>query len=360
MFRYLLFLLGAILALPILAIITLALGLPITISGIGYLIGCALATAGLILAPWTGRKSILITMIGIIILAVVASVRLIVAWQETVPKITMITLPQDQGIRWINYLVDEQDSLIVGEALFHLIGGDSSGEHEGIVSALHADYSEMRTAQHVFPSPFVSTYLNLQGANHFDAVVVEPKISRPPEFALVFLHGYMGNVTAQCWEIAQAVKNFDAVTVCPSTGWRGDWWQPQGQTILQATFEYLRGQGIQKFYLGGFSNGGISMGRLASKLKDEDGLAGLIFIDGMENGAGIREIGLPVLILQGREDKRIPAPYARQFAEEVDGLGTYVEVDGDHFLIMKHPLSVQNAIADWLEKQESSNLSPSI
>ncbi len=360
MFRYFLSLLGVILAFPILAIIALAVGLPITISGMGYLLGSALATAGLILAPWAGRKSILITIIGIIVLAMVASVRLILAWQETVPNITTITIPQDKGVRWINYIVDEQDSLIFGEALFHLIGGDSPGEHEGIVSAFYADYSEMRTGQHVFPSPLVSTYLNLQGANHFDAVVVEPKTSHPPEFALVFLHGYMGNVTAQCWEIAQAVKSFDAVTVCPSTGWRGDWWQPQGQAILQATFEHLREQGIQKFYLGGFSNGGISMGRLASKLKDEKGLAGLIFIDGMENGVGIREIGFPVLILQGLQDERIPAAYAQQFAEEMGDLGTYVEVDGDHFLIMKHPLLVQNAIADWLEKQEAGSLSQSI
>src|SRR6185295_18571577 len=97
--------------------------------------------------------------------AMVASLRLIVAWQETVPNIRMITIPQDKGIRWINYLVDEQDSLILGEALFHLIGGDSPGEHKGIASALYADYSEMRTAQHVFPSPLVSTYLNLQGAS---------------------------------------------------------------------------------------------------------------------------------------------------------------------------------------------------
>src|ERR1041384_3374331 len=117
----------------------------------------------------------------------------------------------------------------------------------------------------------------------------------------------MGNVTAQCWEIAQAVRMFGAVTVCPSTDWRGDWWQPEGQGILQSTFAYLKGQEIQKFYLAGFSNGGISIGRLASKLKEEKELAGLIFIDGSDNGAGIKELGVPVLVLQGAQDERIPA-----------------------------------------------------
>jgi hypothetical protein len=30
---------------------------------------------------------------------------------------------------------------------------------------------------------------------------------------------------------------------------------------------------------------------------------------------------------------------------------TYVELNSDHFLIMKIPEQVQNAITDWLEKQ---------
>jgi hypothetical protein len=251
MFRYLLCLLGIILALPVLSILALAPGLPITISGIGYLIGGVLVAAGLILAPWAGKNSIaltiFVTIFGAIIVTSVVGVRLTLVRQEADARIRMISLPQDEETRWINYLIDEQDSLILGEALFHRIGGDSPNEHKGIASALHTDYSQMRANQRVFPSPLVSTYLNLQGATHFDAVVIGPEIDHPLKFALVFLHGYMGNVTAQCWEIAQAVQNFGAVTVCPSTSWRGDWWQPQGQAILQATFEYLREQGIQKF-----------------------------------------------------------------------------------------------------------------
>lgn len=354
MLRYSLFTLGMILALPILGIIALALGLPITISGIGYLFGWALAAAGLILFPWTGRNSIRLTIMGFIVLALVASVRLIlITWQDPNPNIRMIALPQEKDTRWINTLIDEQDSLIVGEALFHLIGGDSLREHERISSALHADYTEMRRTQGLFSSPFVSTYLNLQGPGHFDAVIIGPEINQPPEFALVFLHGYMGNVTAQCWEIAQSLKQFDAITICPSTDWRGDWWQPQGQASLQATFEYLRKRGIQKFYLGGFSNGGISIGRLASQLEDEQGLSGLILIDGFDNAAGIRELGLPVLIMEGLQDERIPPTLARQAAAEIGDRGTYVEVTGDHFLIMKQPGLVQNAIERWLEAQMS-------
>jgi len=352
MIRYLLFLIGVLLALPILAIVALALGLPITISGIGYLSGFLLAVSGLILALWAGRKSISLTILGAIIIASVASIRLILAWQDKTPNRRMIALPQNTYTGWINYLIDEQDSLIFGEALFHQIGGDSANEHQGITSALFADYSEMRATQGVYTSPIISTYLNLQGSTHFDAVIIEPERNQPPAFAVIFLHGYMGNVTVQCWEIAKAMKGFGAVTVCPSTDWTGVWWQPRGQAILQETFEYLRGQGIQKFYLGGFSNGGLSINRLASQLKNEKGLNGLFFIDGIQEGMSIRETGLPVLIIQGTQDERIRATGVRQVVEVIGGLGTYVELNADHFVIMKEPDQVQNAIVKWLEKFE--------
>ena len=136
----------------------------------------------------------------------------------------------------------------------------------------------------------------------------------------------------------------------PSTVWTGEWWQPEGQQILKSTFDYLREQGIQTIYLGGFSNGGFSIGHLAAQLKEET-LSGLIFIDGFINGTNIKELGLPVLIIEGTQDERVPVEAARQFATEVGDSGTYVEIDSDHFLIMKQPELVQNTITKWLENQ---------
>jgi len=262
-------------------------------------------------------------------------------------------LPQGKETRWINTLIDEQDSLIFGEAIFHQIGGDSPGEHEGLTDALHTAYSELRGMKEIFASPFLSTYLNHQQSTSFDTVIIEPESMRHPDVAVVFLHGYMGNVTAQCWEIAEAVEKFGAITVCPSTDWTGQWWQPEGEGILRATFRYLREQGFEKFYLGGFSNGGFGISRLVSKLRKENGLNGLFFINGIYDGESIRETGLPILIVQGVQDERVPAEGVRQIADVIGDLGTYVEVESDHFMIMKQPKAVQDAIADWLEHHES-------
>ncbi len=350
MFRYSLAFIGFVLIVPLLALIVMAFILPITIWGIGYLLGSLLTVTGLILAPWLSRYYMPVIS-GIITVVLVGCMRFFLVGKNTDSSLRMVTLPEGKAISWISTLIDEQDSLIFGEALFHLIGGDSNREHEGITSALSTVYSEMR-GQGIFPSPIVSTYLDLKQSDRFDAIVIEPKTKTQPQFAVIFLHGYMGNVTAQCWQIAQAMDRFDAVTVCPSTEWRGEWWQPEGRAILQSTFEYVRSQGIQNFYLGGFSNGGFSIGHLASSLADEKGLNGLIFIDGFINGGSIRELGLPVLIIQGVQDERVSVEAARQFAAEIGDLGTYVEVNSDHFLIMKQPDLVQNEIEKWLRAQE--------
>jgi pimeloyl-ACP methyl ester carboxylesterase len=106
--------------------------------------------------------------------------------------------------------------------------------------------------------------------------------------------------------------------------------------------------------LGGFSNGGFSMNRLASQLGNEKGLHGLFFIDGIYDGVSIRETGLPVLIIQGTQDERVLAPEVRMIAGEIGDLATYVELKGDHFLIVKQPDLVQNAIQTWLEDHASS------
>jgi pimeloyl-ACP methyl ester carboxylesterase len=352
MFRTLLSVLGLLFALPVLALIALAFTFPITSSGVGYLLACSLAIAGLILAPWAGRYSLLLILAGLLGIVIIVGIRLVLTTQAKDSNISVLTLPQGRPTRWINTLIDEQDSLIFGETIFHRIGGDTPAEHEQLTNALHTDYAEMKVSQRVFGSPVLSTYLNLQGPGSFDAVIIEPEVMRHPEIGVIFLHGYMGNVTAQCWEIARAVGRFGAVTVCPSTDWTGGWWQPEGQAILQATFEYLRKQGVSKFYLGGFSNGGFGISRLAPKLREVDGLRGLFFIDGIADGASIRETGFPVLIIEGRQDTRVPPEGVRQIAQVIGGSGSYVEMEGDHFLIMKHPTSVQDAITNWLNKIE--------
>ena len=353
-FRYLLCLLGIVLALPVLILVPLIVVTPITISGLVYLIGYGLITAGLILSPWRPKYLPILTVSGVITIGLTAGIHLSRIPNQT-SNIKVIVLPSANETRWANWLIDEEDSVLFGEAVLYLMGGVTGHEHDGIVSALSTAYAQARSTSGTFPSPFISTYIGFQNPATFDAVVIEPAVERPSPIGVVFLHGYMGNVTLQCWQIAQAAEQIGAITVCPSTSSIGDWWQPEGEAIVRETLSYLRGRGIQRFYLGGFSNGGYGLSRLSTALVTESGLKGLFFIAGASNGMVVREINLPVLVIQGSEDERMPVGSAREFATELGKRATYVELEADHFLIMKQSEQVRKSIGTWLESQELSS-----
>ncbi|HLO27806.1 MAG TPA: hypothetical protein VK249_01645 [Anaerolineales bacterium] len=354
LFRALICGLGLALAIPLLILIGFALVTPITTSGIGYLIGYFVAVVGMITVPLWRKYAGVAMLGGLTIIVLIACLRIVLARNEQgSSNLKMILFPpgEETRSRWVNYLLDEQDSVLFGEAALLRLGGVWPHEHENIVAALYQGYSELRTEQKIFPSPFAGTYLGLERQTAFDTILIEPKTKEAPNVGVVFLHGYMGNVTLQCWRIAQAVQALGFVTACPSTDWTGDWWEPEGQAMVRTVFRYLHERGIQTIYLSGFSNGSLGASRLAPALAHEDAsLKGLFLIAGVTNAADIRKMGLPVLVIQGTEDQRMPLANAQQFIAEVGELGTYAEIPSDHFLIMKEPVLVQKAIRSWLEK----------
>jgi pimeloyl-ACP methyl ester carboxylesterase len=352
MFKTFFWLLGLFLSVPFLVFAVLAFQLPISGSGVGYLLAAFLLIASLVFSPWLSKHwMVALLSSGMLALAIVVASRTISITPQPEQQVQMISLPAGTKTGWMGNVLDEQDVAVWGEALFHRIGGSSAREHAGITQALYGEYSTIRHVQPVLPSPVLSTYLNLQRPEAFDAVLIHPLEATHPETALVFLHGFMGNVSAQCWRIGQATMRLGVLTICPSTGWQGQWWQPDGQAILRATLDYLRKQGIREIYLGGFSNGGFGLSQLAATIQDVNELHGLIFIDGISNDRGIRETGLPVLIIQGVWDERMPASEAKQIATLLGEQAAYVEVDSDHFLIMKKPQAVNAALSAWLETQ---------
>lgn len=352
MFRYLLCLFGLLVTIPALGLTALALLVtPITTSGVIYLLGSWLIAVGLILAPWRRKYPLTLIISGVIVILGMAGVRLSLIRNQS-SSVKVIVLPSAKETRWVNWLIDEQDSVIFGEEVFYRLGGVTAQEHNQLVSALSTAYADARSTKGISASPFLSTYLGLQRPSAFDAIVIKPLVEHPAPIGVVFLHGFMGNVAIQCWQIAQAVGKLGAVTICPSTSWIGDWWTPNGEATIQTTMSYLRGRGIERLYLGGYSNGGNGIGSLISELATEPGLRGLFFIAGVRNGIGVGETNLPVLVIQGSEDERMPVAAARRFVSDIGERATYVELEADHFLIMKQSQPVQAAIRVWLADQE--------
>jgi pimeloyl-ACP methyl ester carboxylesterase len=347
-FRRLAFCAGIVLVVPVGLLAVLVLFIPVTPSGALYLIGAALTAAGAITAPWRQKHFRGVTKTGVLLICLVAAIRLAVGARGT--TVTLITLPGQQNTRWLDRLIHERDVALFGQQVTFLMGlGLSPREHDGLMPALHAAYAAMHEAKATTSSPFLGTYLGLQHPGTFDTVVIEPPGHVPARTAVVFLHGFTGNFTVQGWLVSRAVAKIGAVTVCPSVGWRGDWWTQDGELTVCNTLNYLHARGVKRVYLAGLSNGAVGTCRLASRFVSD--LAGLILISGADPQA--LDAGLPILLLQGKTDERMPASLAIQSARQSGHRATYREFDGDHLLLAKCATEVQEVLAEWLRQQEA-------
>jgi hypothetical protein len=344
--RRLMLIAGIILVLPVGLLTALAFSTPITPSGALYLTGALLIAGGAITAPWRRTRFRGVVRAGVILLGLVACARLTGAGSRTTAA--LITLPGGHNARWLDRLVHERDIALFGVQVAQLVGAARPGEYEGLIPALQSAYAAMEKAGQTTSSPFLSTYLGCQRPAAFDTVIVEPAGGAPARTAVVFLHGLAGNFTVCGSLVAPAAGRIGAVTVCPSVGWRGDWWTGDGQQTVRNTLDYLHARGVKRIYLAGISNGAVGVCRLAPRLSSE--LAGLILISGADTCAP--DAGLPMLALQGNADRRMPAALAIQTTRQAGQRGTYREFDADHMLLVKRTHEVQEVLAAWLSRQE--------
>ena len=346
-FRAIIFVLGIAAAIPLGVLVVVACVTPITPSGRLYLLAYALVVVGALAAPWWPATYRTIMGAGLLLLCLVATARL---WSAGSGRtLSMLTLPDHSSARWANRLVDEQDVALVGTRLLTFARMLTPRENRDLLPAMARAYRQMRAAEGATPSPFVSTYLNREHPTAFDTIVIEPRAGRAAEVAVVFLHGFTGSFTLPCWLVAQAAGAIDAVTMCPSVGWRGDWWTQHGAATARTTLDELRGRGVRRVYLAGLSNGGIGAGELASDLGP--GIAGLIMISGASPYAQTGD--LPVLLLHGRDDERVPASVSRAFAQRAGTRATYIEFQSGHFALVIDADRMLNEIETWLTRQEA-------
>lgn len=334
--------LSVVLLLPVGLLVILALITPLTIWGALYLVGTGAVVIGLGSIAWGYAKYSGVAWLGLGLMIAVAAVRLCLLGGSR--QIKMISLPDQSARCWLNCLLDEQDVALFSTRALSLVGWISPAEQAGLLEAMTAGYQAMAKEQGLVPSPFVRTYLNRERPDAFDAVVIEPEGNQPVQLSVIFLHGFTGNFTLPCWLFAQAVLPSHGLTVCPSVGWQGDWWTTDSEATLRATIDYLHRRGVSRIYLAGLSNGAVGASELAHKLTQD--LAGLILLSGASPDAS--DSGLPVLVLAGSQDERMPAAMLRAYANRMGTRATFVELQADHFMLAKNHAAVRATIDVWL------------
>jgi len=260
--------------------------------------------------------------------------------------IRMITLPQGHSSRWLGWLVDEQDLTLAGARVLTTRWRLAPDEQKNLVPALRKAYAEMRWDDAFTPSPVLDTLLSRQTANAFDTLVIEPRgesrAAVPIKFGVIFLHGYAGSTTLECWLVASAARTIGALTVCPATDFTGHWRGETGERILRASLDYLHARGIKRVFLAGLSNGAMAASALAPRLASS--LEGLILISGAP--ASGETGGLPTLVVHGLQDTMTPAEAARAFVARTHA--SFASFDGGHFVLLVRREEAREAIANWL------------
>ena len=346
LFRYFLFACGMLIAIPLILLLWFLPTTPVSPAGIIYLFSYFLIVVGLLIAPWRSSLSSAFLLAGSTLAIITVGIRIFLPPSGT--RVNLITLPGQARPRLLNRIFNEQDIVLFGAQAAPYMGAVSPSEKKSLDTKFSETFEEMKLQEVTALSPFLTTYLNLQSPQRFDAVIAEPRPGTSPRAGIVFLHGFGGNFTLQCWLVAATGDQIDAITVCPSTGPSGNWWNSQGQSILQETLSYLRQRGVERIFLAGLSNGGIGASRLAEQLQQD--IVGLILISGADPNAAITE--LPVLLLHGKYDERIPVSVMEQYASAAGSSATYHLFEGDHFLLLKEADQVQKAMIDWLRQQE--------
>ena len=345
-FRYVLFASGILISFPLLVLLLFLTRTPISPVGIIYLLSYALIVLGMILAPRQSHLSLTCLIVGITIVLAALAIRII--FPPSNKQMNLMTLPSRSGPRLLNRLLNERDIVLFGAQVAPYLGAVSSAETESLAFKFSQAFHEM-DIQGVTPlSPFLTTYLNQQSPDEFDVVISEPSTGTHPKAGIIFLHGSGGNFTLQCWLIATVAQHINAITVCPSTGPSGAWWNAKGQSIIEKTFSYLQKRGVERIYLSGLSNGGIGASRLADQFQQD--VKGLILISGADPSATMTR--LPVLLLHGNHDERIPSSVVEKYASASGANATYYLFEGDHFLLLKQADQVQEVIIEWLSQQE--------
>lgn len=305
--------------------------------------GLALMALGLLTLPMSRR------LVAAGALLVLGPWLLRAWWVRGSEQTRLTTLPDDSGPSLLSRLYPEPDGSLAVAPLIGRAGGFPDPEAEVFSSILRAAYARTEPSAAVQPTPAIATYLGLQSPSGFETIVIRPPEQRVvADGAVLFLHGFAGNFYVYCWEMAQAAGQANLLTLCPSMGASGAWWEPTGEQIVEATLRYAHDIGMNRVYLAGLSNGAAGASVLASKLSGR--LAGLILVSGQRAEQPPR---LPVLVVQGSLDQAMPASLARAYAARSSSV-TYRELAGGHFIFLSKYETVRPIIAQFLSTLEKT------
>jgi pimeloyl-ACP methyl ester carboxylesterase len=241
----------------------------------------------------------------------------------------------------LDRLLPERDVSVTSARAVILAKILPANDTKDLVATLKKSFARMDASENTYPSPIVTTTLQRQKAGAFDVIEI-PAPSADSHSAVLFLHGYGGNFTLQCWAVAQASRKANAATFCPSTRLWGDWWRGDGPQITRDMLAQLKAHGFDRIVLAGLSNGGLGASRMAQQFQNQ--IVGLLLISGASPDAA--PAGVPTIAFEGASDTMMSPAIVKEYAENTEA--SYVELQGTHFLLLEDLDEMTAKMSTWL------------
>ncbi len=171
---------------------------------------------------------------------------------------------------------------------------------------------------------------------------------------LLFLHGSAGNFKVFIWTLKAFADAHKFAVVAPTFGF-GNWHAPGGMEAIESAYNYCRenpDMDAKRIFLAGLSNGALGVSRAA--LKHPDYFRGIVYISGVLEPGLIKGIkGLPILLIHGGEDERIPVDYVDAVLAKVPPtapIEKHIYPDADHFLMLSKSSEVFEELHRWTQR----------
>lgn len=194
---------------------------------------------------------------------------------------------------------------------------------------------------------------------HFNQYVPR-QLNRERYPVLIFLHGALGNFKGYTWVLKRFSDQTGIAVIAPTFG-VGDWRRDPKGKVMKEVLAYVASQkefDSNQLYLAGLSNGGMGVTR--SVLRGDTKWKGVIYLSPVIEPRVIaaplfveRSQKVPILIIHGETDDRIPFHFVQANAAQLKANGAIVTEryypGEDHFLVFSQPDAVVADMIKWLE-----------
>lgn len=256
-------------------------------------------------------------------------------------------------------LVPEIDQLALGTYLFGIIDPFMDpAQARSARTMVSETYRELRKdpdfarASNALGMAYDDLFLAQRSSYHF----YEYRPEKEGDSVLIFLHGSLGNFKGYLWALKEAADALGMTILAPTYGmgnWQND---PTCERVGQMIAHCQQNASLQgkHFLLGGISNGG--RGCLRALHAHPDTFEGLVLISPVIEDHLLTPtapaLNLPVLILHGGKDRRIPANAIEQSAHRWARLGAPIDIhwwdNDDHFAMFRRRHHLKEVIVPWI------------